>query len=155
MKEWVAAGFVLSLHLIACGGTRAAPPPPRQDIATASSRGEPSEQQPPPREDGRLPDNAKPTGYRLELAVDPSEKGFTGRTRIDLLVPHPTKFVVLHGRNLRIRSARVITDGKTLAAAVRFRAALHSKGEADELVVTVPEALPAGPASLLFDYGAS
>src|SRR5689334_23565938 len=55
---------------------------------------------PPPRADGRLPGGVRPTRYALDLAIDPSQPGFSGRARIGVAVAVATRGVVMHGRGM-------------------------------------------------------
>ncbi|HVW29927.1 MAG TPA: M1 family aminopeptidase [Polyangiaceae bacterium] len=110
---------------------------------------------PPPRDDGRLPAGASPRSYRWELTVDPVKPRFTGKVTIAARVAAPTRAIVLHGRGLTIRSAAVVTPSLgRLPATASFRKAAHSKGEADELVLTTAEEIPAGDTSFEISYDA-
>ncbi len=115
---------------------------PSRPPAVAKARPGP----PAPLANGRLPALAVPRGYTLELEIDPRASRFHGRARIDVDVPAPTAFVVLHGRGLDVSSAR-------LSARSEATAEVHARG--DELVLAFREALPAGPASLTIDYDAT
>jgi aminopeptidase N len=128
---------LLSGLVLSCGAPRneasslavAAPlrPPPRVESATV----------PPPRDDGRLPPIAAPVEYRLHLRVDPAGKTFSGKVTIPVRLAEPTRVIVLHGRKLRIQEAEVTSEGRTQSATTAFRPAAGSKGDADELVLTV------------------
>ncbi|MBI5516195.1 MAG: M1 family metallopeptidase [Deltaproteobacteria bacterium] len=109
---------------------------------------------PAPREDGRLPPLARPTRYELALEVDPGQASFTGVARIALEVPSPTRAVVLHGRGLTVRAVTAEVNGRTVSGEARARMAHGGREAPEELVVTFPEALPAGSAALVFRYEA-
>lgn len=69
----------------------------------------------PPR--GKLPETAEPLAYELELRVNPSAEGFSGRVRIETQLEESTDLIWLHGRDLDVTRARVqIGDGESLAA---------------------------------------
>src|SRR5687767_9312666 len=101
MKRWSASIASVTL-LVACGGST---PPvtsgPRAAAPVASASADPV---PPPRDDGRLPSAARPTRYALDLTIDPSQKTFTGRTRIGVTLAERARAVVMHGRDLTVRS---------------------------------------------------
>ncbi|MCB2077597.1 MAG: M1 family metallopeptidase [Novosphingobium sp.] len=98
---------------------------------------------------GKLTDAARPTGYRLDVTVDPLQERFSGRVEIDVELASASNRIVLHGRNLAVSgvSARI--------------GARHVKGtwqQADPTgiaVVTFPEVLPAGNLVLSIDYDAA
>ncbi|HEX4475101.1 MAG TPA: M1 family aminopeptidase [Polyangiaceae bacterium] len=108
-----------------------------------------------PRDDGRLPGGVNPFSYRLRLRLDPRADRFAGHVEIDVDVEEPTRAIVLHGRGFKIDSVVVQSaEGKKIAATATSRAALGSKGEPEELVVTTAEPLHDGPATLVIDYEA-
>jgi alanyl aminopeptidase len=149
----------LAFVLVACAPPSSAPPPVAQPAPAqvAPAAAPPASQVaivPPPREDGRLPAGVAPTGYRWEVAVDPERARFSGRMRIAVRVDAPTRAVVLHGRGLDIRSAVVEGPFGAIAATAAFRSAAHARGEADELVLTTAQPVPAGDASLDLVYEA-
>ena len=65
------------------------------------------------RADGRLPPLASPVRHALSFDVDPNLARFSGNVRIDVDVPQKTSFIVLHGRNLALTSARIVTARAT------------------------------------------
>ncbi len=155
---WLSAFFGFSSPFVAaCGGARSPDAAAPQGTATASSAegAVAPATVPPPRDDGRLPAGATPTGYRWELAVDPAKPGFSATIHISLRVVAPTRAIVLHGRGLVIRSAAVVVPAGRLKANAQFRKDAHSKGEADELVLTTASVIPAGDAAIEISYDAS
>jgi alanyl aminopeptidase len=96
----------------------------------------------------RLPplgDEARPLRYRLAFTVDPAAPRFRGAAEIDVHLAAPAKSVILHALGLRILSARVIAgDGVQEARAARLAG--------ERLEVTAPRGIPAGEATLRFDY---
>jgi alanyl aminopeptidase len=130
-----------------CGGSSHAPqaPPPRPDAAAAPA--------PPADADGHLPVTATPERYRVSLQIDPSKERFSGVTSIDLRVPAPTWHVVLNARDMNVTRAAATVGPRTLAATVTSRHAPES-ANADEIVLTFAEPLPAGSAALEIAYDA-
>ncbi len=150
------ASSVLTLLVVAaCGGESAnvapAPPPAMvlpQDTITASVPAPP-----PPRDDGRLADTVTPQRYALELRIDPSQPRFSGTTSIQVVVPRPTSYVVLHARDMHIARAVARTGGVEVPASTALRVA-HGGVLPEELVLTFAQPLAAGTAVLEVAYDA-
>ena len=102
----------------------------------------------PPVPQGRLPDAVTPSAYRLDLSVDPAQKRFSGHVEIDAKVAAPTRFVYIHGRDLGVNRAAATVAGRVITATWKQ---VDPSGVA---LLTFPEALPAGPVTLSFDYDA-
>lgn len=97
---------------------------------------------------GPLPRSAVPVAYRLDLTIDPSQERFSGHAEIDIRLAAPSRSLFLHGRDLKVSAARAVAAGRTTALTYT---------QLDDLgVVRVDfaEELPAGPATLVFDYDA-
>ena len=97
---------------------------------------------------GRLPDTATPVAYRLDLNIDPEQPRFSGHTEIDIEVKAATRSLFLHGRDLKVSKALAKAGGSTIAA---------TYAQVDQLGVVrldFAEPLPAGKATLVFDYDA-
>ncbi|MDR6786924.1 aminopeptidase N [Sphingomonas sp. BE138] len=97
---------------------------------------------------GKLSDAARPTAYRLDLTVDPTQTRFTGHTEIDTQVARPTRTLYLHGNGLNVtRVAATIGTRKITARYTQVDpsgvARLDFDGD-----------LPAGRVTLAFDYDA-
>lgn len=137
-----------SLALVAC--PEAPPPaPPRPPPVV-----EPATALPPPSPDGRLPALAIPRGYALELEVDPTKERFAGTVRIDADLPAKTSWIVMHGRGLNVRGARVVRDrAEPRPAQVSTRATTGSPVP-DELVLGFGAPLPAGHVTLVLEWDA-
>ncbi|MGI9309878.1 MAG: M1 family metallopeptidase, partial [Gammaproteobacteria bacterium] len=58
----------------------------------------------------RLPDNVQPLRYRLDLTVDPTQEAFAGHVEIDVELQRATKRIWLHGDQLEVDAATVITE---------------------------------------------
>ncbi|MET1756080.1 M1 family metallopeptidase [Novosphingobium sp. RD2P27] len=97
---------------------------------------------------GRLGDAVRPTAYRLDLTIDPSSSRFSGEVEIDVSLAQATSTIFLHGRELNVRRLAVRVADRVIEGAW---AQLDEHGAAR---ITLPEALPAGPATLLFKYDA-
>jgi aminopeptidase N len=95
---------------------------------------------------GRLPDTVRPTGYRLELSVDPAKLEFSGHTEIEAVLAKPARFIFLHGRDLRVSTVQVQAGGSTLAA--RYT----QVDESGVARLDFPQELPAGKVTLSFEY---
>jgi aminopeptidase N len=97
---------------------------------------------------GRLPGLAEPVAYRLDLTVVPDEERFSGHAEIDIVVKAATRSLYLHGRDLKMTSATVISGGRQ--SAITYTQA----NELGTARLDFAQELPAGPATLLFDYDA-
>jgi alanyl aminopeptidase len=131
---------------VAAPALAAAPP-----VATTTSAA--IHEAPPPRDDGRLPGLATPTHYAVTLDVDPAQPRFRGQVTIEIDVPRATSQLVLHGRDLHVKEVTATSGSTSLAGTATTRLA-HGGVVADELVLSFPELLPAGRASLMLAYDA-
>ncbi len=59
----------------------------------------------------RLGDTVRPTGYEVELTLDPDAETFPGRVVIDLELSEATSVLWLHGKKLEIREASLDVAG--------------------------------------------
>ena len=130
----------------ACGGSRPppAPAPPAAIVVPP----------PAPREDGRLPGTATPERYRVELRIDPSQPRFSGSATIQIDVPRPTSYVVLHARDMMVTRAWARTTGAAAFTATTTMRVASGGVVPEELVVHLDPALPAGKAEIGFTYDA-
>jgi aminopeptidase N len=108
---------------------------------------------PAPREDGRLPADARPIRYLLDLTIDPAKPTFTGRAVIAVKLEKPGRTIVLHGRGLTIQRTTIMTPRGQVTGTSRSRLA-HASKVPEELVVTFDDEIPAGHAELEFVYEA-
>ena len=104
---------------------------------------------PPPAPEGRLPDAATPSAYRLDLTLDPALPRFSGHVEIDATLLAPSRFLYLHGRDLAVHRVVARVSGRAIPAQWQQ---LSPTGLA---LLTFPEPLPAGPITLAFDYDAA
>jgi aminopeptidase N len=156
MRKTVAISALPVLVLLA-SCAEVAPPAAAVTPAPPSAASSPSAALPPPgpRDDGRLPLTVTPRRYALTLRVDPNQARFSGRTVVQVDVPAPTPYAILHARGLRISSAVAIpADGAPIAAAPSTRVS-HDGVDPEELVLTFERTLPAGTAQLEIDYDAA
>jgi len=90
----------------------------------------------------RLPVTALPEHYDLAFDVNLGAARFEGRETIRVQLPAPTTRIVLHALDITFREATVGVEGNRQKAAV----ALDPKAQTATL--TVPRAIPAGPAEI-------
>ncbi|GHG78500.1 M1 family metallopeptidase [Comamonas sp. JC664] len=125
--------------LSACGARQNPPataePPPSAHAATAT----------PQSPKLRLPTEVRPTGYTVELTLDPKVATFQGVVDIDLDVTKPVSVVWLHAKGLTVRKA-TLTQG---ASSFDVTAVA---GEEDFLGFPLAKALATGPAKLRIVY---
>jgi alanyl aminopeptidase len=147
--------FLLALAVVSsCGG-----PPARVGSAPSHGSGSGAESPravqapPPPRDDGRLPPTARPLRYALSLRIDPKQARFSGATSIQVDVPEPTMFVVLHARDMNVSRALARVGGSEVKATATTRIA-HGGVVPEELVLAFARPLPAGAADVEIDYDA-
>ena len=109
---------------------------------------------PPPRGEGRLPPEVRPTRYALDLTIDPAKPTFTGRTRIGVKLAVEARAIVLHGRDLTIRSVVAETVRGKVAGKAQSRLAFGATDVADELVLEFDQTISVGDAVLDLAYEA-
>jgi aminopeptidase N len=98
---------------------------------------------------GQLPEGVKPTAYRLDLTVDPSQPRFAGHTEIDAQLTRAATSIYLHGNGLKVSRVLITVGTATLVA--RY-AQVADNGVAR---IDFPHELPAGGLTLKFDYTAA
>ncbi len=150
---WVVAAI---FHLWGCGGE---PSPPATAVSPASlPRAVVEKPGPPPavRADGRLPSLARPTGYTLNLTVDPSKERFSGAATISMDVLEKTSHLVMHARDIHITSVIATAGGRAAGAtgAMKETRMAHGGQVPDELVLTFERPLQPGPMTLEIVYDA-
>lgn len=94
----------------------------------------------------RLSSAAIPRRYELHLRVDPRSDTFDGDVAIDVEVSEPTNRIVLHARNLNLRSVIARFDSRAVAGASTPVA--DGDADADEAELRFPNRLPRGPLRL-------
>jgi aminopeptidase N len=95
---------------------------------------------------GRLPAVAAPTAYRLDLTILPESDRFSGHDEIDVTLKQPTRSLYLHGRDLDVKRAVAEVGGQAVPATW---VQVDKTGTAR---LDFAQPLPAGKATLVFDY---
>lgn len=98
---------------------------------------------------GRLSDAAIPKAYRLDFTILPEKDSFSGHNEIDVTLKAPTKSLYMHGRDLKIAKAVAVVGGKATPAVF---SQVDQTGTAR---LDFAQTLPAGVATLVFDYTGS
>ena len=93
----------------------------------------------------RLPGEARPTRYEVDLTVDPTRTTFEGEVRIALTLAKPTSLLWLNATELTVLAAKVEVSGKP--AAVR-----PVPGSDDFLGFAFERPIGPGPATLIVSY---
>ncbi len=97
---------------------------------------------------GKLPATASPTAYRLDFTILPETERFTGHDEIDIAVNAPTRSLYLHGRDLEMTRSVAMVGGKPVAGKW---VQVDDSGTAR---LDFEREIPAGKATLVFDYSA-
>jgi alanyl aminopeptidase len=119
--------------------------PSAPDAASAPS--------PPPDVEGHLPVTVRPEHYRVALRVDPAKDRFSAVASIDVSVPAPTSFVVLHGRDLHLTRVEAALTTARIPATATPRAEAGAT-HPEEIVLAFAQPLPAGSATIAIEYDA-
>ncbi|WP_224372888.1 M1 family metallopeptidase [Hyalangium versicolor] len=140
--------LLLTGLLTACGARQNVPdaetaaPPASAQAATPAS---PPPSLTPPRL--RLPTTVRPTGYTVELTVDPTAETFQGVEEVALEVAEPTSVLWLNGKALTVKQATVTQGGASIAVT-------QVPGTDEFLGFTFASPLAKGPATLRITYEA-
>ena len=67
----------------------------------------------------RLPQVAEPTGYAVDLTLDPDQKSFRGAVDVDVHVKQKTDLLWLNAKDLKVEKASATVGGRPQAVAVR------------------------------------
>ncbi|MBV9571562.1 MAG: M1 family metallopeptidase [Alphaproteobacteria bacterium] len=97
----------------------------------------------------QLPRTVKPLHYRVALTVDPGKDRFTGHTEIDVEIHARQTSFFIHGLELHIARAEART-----AAGRSISAQYKQVDDSGVATLKFAEPLPAGGATLVFDYDA-
>jgi alanyl aminopeptidase len=144
MPNLLRPAALAAVTLLSACGARQTPPaePPAASAPAAQPAAEASAPTPPTL---RLPGDVRPTGYTVELTLDPKVTAFQGTADIDLEVVKPTSVIWLNGKSLTVKQATLTQGG----AAVDVKPVT---GGTDFLGFTVAQPLAAGPAKLRVVY---
>jgi len=96
----------------------------------------------------RLPADARPTRYELDLTVDPTQTTFEGEVRIQLVLTKRTSLLWLNATELTVLAARVEASGETSPAR-------SVAGGEDFLGFAFDHPMGPGPATLTVSYRGS
>ncbi|HZH16807.1 MAG TPA: M1 family metallopeptidase [Archangium sp.] len=141
------ASFALLAALTACGARQPVPTPEAVPAASSSPVVETvAVSRPAPVSPSlRLPTQVRPTGYTVELTLDPSAPAFQGVVDMDLEVKEAAEALWLHGRHLTVREATLTVDGRSEALTL-------VKGSGDFLGFVPVHPLEPGAAHLRIVY---
>jgi len=129
--------LVLVLLLGGCGSNEA----PEMNIDEAPAATVP---------DGRLGDAIRPLAYRLDLTILPERETFSGHAEIDVEISTATEIIYLHGNELDVSASSLVDADATLHSFT-----YEQVDDTGVVRLTFPSAVPAGPATLSFDYTAA
>jgi cytosol alanyl aminopeptidase len=134
--------------LSACGVRQSVPdaetPPPPTPVQAAAPAA--PEKPTPPRL--RLPGAARPTGYTVELTMDPTAETFQGVVDVALEVAEPTSVLWLNGKDLTVKQATLMQNGAAIAVTPVV-------GNAEFIGFSLASPLAKGPANLRITYEAT
>lgn len=100
--------------------------------------------------EAQLPRIAIPQHYKLEFTIDPRQSRFSGHTEIAVNFTAPQQAIFLHGRDLKVSRVTVrLATGISIAA---HYTEVNASGVAR---LTFDSEVPAGAATLVFDYDAA
>ena len=145
IRSSLAAALVLAATAPNASAKTAPLPPPSVDPVPGAVRGDIPGAIP----TGRLDDAVVPRAYRIDLTVDPAQPRFSGKVEIDVAIARGgISGFFLHGRGLAMHRASLTAAGRTIPAR-------WSQVEDSGVVrLAFDQPLPAGPATLRFDYDA-
>nr|WP_010133326.1 M1 family metallopeptidase [Microbulbifer agarilyticus] len=86
----------------------AAPEASEESISQPQASTNPREQAPA----GRLPDDVRPSAYRLDLTLDPRQDTFHGQVEIDIDLDNPTDHIWIHGNNIDVADIGAIVHAE-------------------------------------------
>jgi len=98
---------------------------------------------------GQLGNAVQPLAYRLDLTIVPEREDFSGSAEIDVELAEATAVMYLHGNGLKVSSASLTTPAGDSHAAV-----YEQVDDTGIVRLTFPAAVPAGAATLRFEYTA-
>jgi len=98
---------------------------------------------------GKLGNAVVPKAYRLDFTLDPAQPRFSGHAEIDVTVNQAGRYVWMHGLNLNVKRVVAKVGGKSIAGT------FQQADDTGVALVTFAQGLPAGAATLVFDYDAA
>ncbi len=137
---------LLAIWVAACSDPTTTEVPRQDTVQVGSTTSAPPPEAPP---SARLPDGVRPLRYQLDLNVDPRQARFGGRVEIDVELAGITQRLWLHGNDLDVTVAEAsLSDGSRVSLSYEQ---LADRGVA---MLSFPQALPGGKATLHFEYTA-
>src|SRR2546425_9061241 len=94
----------------------------------------------------RLSGTVVPDHYTLWFAPDFQKDNFRGRATIDVQLKEPAHAITLHAAELTFQAVRLASGGRTQDVRVGF------DQKAETATFTVPQAIPAGPATIEVEF---
>ena len=94
----------------------------------------------------RLPGNVTPEHYDINVEPNLATAAFVGSVRIKVILAKPSAAVVLNAAEIEFDTVTVAAAGRTQPATVSLDA------EKEQATLTVPRAVPAGPATIEIKY---
>jgi cytosol alanyl aminopeptidase len=131
----------LLVLLTACGARQTLPSPAASSAPVSPAPARPAPDSP----TLRLPTQVRPTGYSVELTVDPAQPTFQGVIDIDLDVKEATPALWLLGRGLTVKEAVLTVGGQSVGVT-------PAKGTGDFLGFVPERPLAPGGAHLRLAY---
>ncbi len=97
---------------------------------------------------GQLPDDVRPTHYKLDLTLLPDQENFSGTAEIEIALKQPTAEIWMHGQELKVSSA-LFTDADGANIDATFSEIPGSEGVA-KLTLARPAQGPTGRVTFVF-----
>jgi alanyl aminopeptidase len=143
------SSLLLAGVLSACGARQSVPDAetPAPQPASAQSTAPTAPVTPPTAPTLRLPTPVRPTGYTVELTLDPKAETFQGVTELALEVAEPTSVLWLNGKALTVKQATLTQGGAPIEVT-------PAAGNENFIGFTLARPLAKGPASLRITYEA-
>lgn len=100
---------------------------------------------------GKLPEWVVPESYDLDFKIDPTQKGYTGKTTIHLKLAQATDHIWIHGKSLTVKDVNI-----TSAEGAKTKAKYEQASEVDGVSkIKFAKTLPAGQYQLVLDFNAA
>ncbi len=97
-------------------------------------------------QEARLGNNVRPTEQKIELQVDPSQEGFSGRTEIAVTLEKDADSIRLHAQDITVESARLVSGEVQLLLTVK------SSQDGTVELASGKKPIPAGSHHLLLEF---
>lgn len=142
------SSLLLAGLLSACATPQSVPdaeiPAPQPVPAQAAAPAAPAKPTPPSL---RLPGTVRPTGYTVELTMDPTAGTFQGVADVAIEVAEPTSILWMNGKALTVKQATLTQNGAAIAVT-------PVAGNEEFIGFALASPLAKGPASLRITYEA-